>query len=132
MKTIRFLPRSRDGLTTVHTVQPTVAQPLAPWHFWPMTAIRRPRSSSIGTPATCALVAAMAASLPCPAAFAADLPLKAAPSAFDWSGAYVGAHVGYGFGSSHANVFDGTAYETSNHFGGVRTGRSHAREEDRE
>ena len=122
MKTIRFLPRSRDGLTTVHTVQPTVAQPLAPWHFWPMTAIRRPRSSSIGTPATCALAAAMAASLPCPAAFAADLPLKAAPYAFDWSGAYVGAHVGYGFGSSHASVFDGTAYDTHNHFGGATAG----------
>ncbi len=121
MRNIRFLPRTRDALTTVHTAQPAVAQPLAPWHFWRMIAIRRPLLSSIGTPATCALAAAMTAAAPSSAAFATDLALKAAPI-FDWSGAYVGAHVGYGFGASHANVFDGTSYDTRNHFGGATAG----------
>lgn len=86
-----------------------------------MTAIRRPRFFPIGTSASCALAAAIMAVAPCPAAFAADLALKAAP-VFDWSGAYFGAHVGYGFGASHASVFDGTAHDTRNHFGGATAG----------
>jgi len=63
----------------------------------------------------------MATSLPCSSVFATDLVFKAAP-AFDWSGAYVGAHFGYGFGSSHASVFAGTPYDTRNHFGGATGG----------
>lgn len=63
----------------------------------------------------------MAAALPSPAVFAADPVFKAAP-AFDWSGAYVGAHFGYGFGSSRANVFDGTTYNTHDHFGTAAAG----------
>jgi len=116
-----FLQQVREGLTTVHTTQRPVARRLAAWHLWQMTAIRRPLLSSIGTPATCALAAAMTAAAPCPAAFAADFPLKAAP-VFDWSGGYLGAHVGYGFGASHANVFDGAAYNTRSHFGSATAG----------
>ena len=119
MSNVRLLPRTRDALTTVHTAQSPVAQPLAAWHLWQMTANRRPRLFSVGTPATCALAAAMVAASP--AAYGADLALKS-PSAFNWSGAYVGAHVGYGFGASHANVFDGAAYDIRNHFGGATAG----------
>lgn len=115
-----FLQQVRDGLTTVHTTQQPVARRLAAWHLWPMIAIRRPRLS-IGTPATCALAATMAAASPCAIAFAADFPVKAAP-VFDWSGAYVGAHFGYGFGSSHASVFDGASFNTRNHFGTATAG----------
>jgi len=42
------------------------------------------------------------------AALAADLPVKApvykAPSAYDWSGFYAGAHIGYGWGHEHDNL----------------------------
>lgn len=122
MTNARLLPQPYDDLTTVHRPQPSVARTLAPWHLWLMTGIRRPFLSSFGTPATCALAATITVALPSSLAFAADPVFKAAP-AFDWSGAYVGAHVGYGFGSSRANVFDGiTSYDTRNHFGSATAG----------
>jgi high affinity Mn2+ porin len=39
---------------------------------------------------------------------AADLPITKAPVAplFDWSGVYIGAHMGYGLGHSNATLFD--------------------------
>ena len=114
-----LLQQVHDSLTTVRTPQRAVARRLAPWHLWPMTAIRRPRSALTSLPAIGALAAAMAAS-PC-ATRAADPAVKASP-VFDWSGAYLGAHVGYGFGASHANIFDGTAYGTRDHFGGTVAG----------
>ena len=49
------------------------------------------------------------------------MAVKAAP-AFDWSGAYIGAHAGYGFGSSRVNVFDGAPDNTHNHFGTATAG----------
>ncbi|RTL75219.1 MAG: hypothetical protein EKK36_07655, partial [Bradyrhizobiaceae bacterium] len=120
MGSSRLLQQVHDGLTTVHTPQRPVARRLAAWHLWPMTAIRRPHRL-IGTPATCALAATMAVAFPCAIAFAADFPVKAAP-VFDWSGAYVGAHFGYSFGSSHASVFDGASFNTRNHFGTATAG----------
>jgi len=42
------------------------------------------------------------------AALAADLPVKGpvykAPPAYDWSGFYAGAHIGYGWGHEHDNL----------------------------
>lgn len=59
------------------------------------------------------------------AATAADLPLtrpiKAAPvsTAFDWSGLYIGAHAGFGWGHSATTLADPTALGASNTFGGM-------------
>jgi outer membrane immunogenic protein len=48
------------------------------------------------------LVAATALILAMPVAFAADLPVKASPPAlaYNWSGWYIGANVGYGWGNA--------------------------------
>lgn len=54
-------------------------------------------------------------------ALAADFPVKAPPlqPSFDWAGAYVGAHTGYGWGRSNGNVFDPSATTLSGNYGGV-------------
>jgi high affinity Mn2+ porin len=41
-------------------------------------------------------------------AIAADLPFKAAPAVFDWSGFYIGGHVGYAAGLSAWSAVDST------------------------
>jgi high affinity Mn2+ porin len=61
-------------------------------------------------------------------AFAADLPVKAPhiQSVFDWTGFYIGAHAGFGRGSSSAVLGDPLPAATSNVFdgmiGGVQAG----------
>lgn len=61
-------------------------------------------------------------------AFAADMPLKAPriQAAFDWTGLYIGAHAGFGRGSSNATLSDPAAIATRNVFdgmiGGVQAG----------
>lgn len=55
------------------------------------------------------------------AALAADFPPKAPrlqPS-FDWAGAYIGAHTGFGWGQSHGAVFDPSATGMQGNYGGV-------------
>ena len=54
-------------------------------------------------------------------AIAADLPLKApaAPAVFDWTGLYIGAHAGFGGGSSHAVLTDPATSATRNVFNGM-------------
>jgi high affinity Mn2+ porin len=54
-------------------------------------------------------------------AIAADMPVKAAyiRSVFDWTGLYVGAHAGFGRGSSTAVLADPATSTTSNSFGGM-------------
>jgi high affinity Mn2+ porin len=58
-----------------------------------------------------------------PPAHAADLklPLKAPYPlpAFDWSGFYIGAHTGYGWGSSSALLWDPAPSAVSGNFGGM-------------
>lgn len=61
------------------------------------------------------LGSAAAAGLSLSAAFAADLPMRGAPPApyvgipvFTWTGFYVGANVGYGFGTSNSGLYDPT------------------------
>src|SRR5262249_36233817 len=55
------------------------------------------------------------------AAIAADLPLKApaARAVFDWTGLYIGAHAGFGGGSSHAVLTDPATSATRNVFNGM-------------
>jgi high affinity Mn2+ porin len=59
------------------------------------------------------------------AATAADLPptrpIKATPASasFDWSGLYIGAHAGFGWGHSATTLADPTAIGASNTFGGM-------------
>jgi len=61
-------------------------------------------------------------------AFAADMPLKAPAlkAVYDWTGFYVGAHAGFGRGSSGAVLTDPAASTTGNVFdgmiGGVQAG----------
>jgi high affinity Mn2+ porin len=52
---------------------------------------------------------------------AADLPLKAPAlrAVYDWTGLYIGAHAGYGRGSSHFALNDGTALSGSGVFSGM-------------
>jgi high affinity Mn2+ porin len=54
-------------------------------------------------------------------AMAADMPVKAPPiqPIFDWTGLYIGAHAGFGGGSSSAVLRDPAAATTSNTFGGM-------------
>ncbi len=54
-------------------------------------------------------------------AIAADVPVKAPhiQSVFDWTGFYIGAHAGFGRGSSIAVLTDPTVTATSGSFGGV-------------
>jgi high affinity Mn2+ porin len=54
-------------------------------------------------------------------AIAADLPVKAPyiRSVFDWTGLYVGAHAGFGRGSSTAVLADPATSTTSNSFSGM-------------
>lgn len=86
-----------------------------------MTAIRHP--TPLRKPAKYALAVAMTAAFPALSAQAADLPLKApAIPTYDWNGAYVGAHVGYGFSTAHGEVIDGPAFPTHHHFGGAMAG----------
>lgn len=58
------------------------------------------------------------------AATAADLPLKAPAlkAVYDWTGLYIGAHVGYGFGTSSATLTDPTIAITHNDHGGMTGG----------
>ncbi len=62
------------------------------------------------------------------AAFAADMPLKAPhlQPVFDWTGLYIGAHAGFGRGSSSTVLSDPAATATGNVFdgaiGGVQAG----------
>jgi high affinity Mn2+ porin len=52
------------------------------------------------------------------AAQAADAPLRAPnPAAFDWSGFYVGGHVGYGNGQARVALADPTGRVSGNRFG---------------
>ena len=59
---------------------------------------------------------------------AADMPVKAPhiQSVFDWTGLYIGAHAGFGRGSSSAVLTDPAAAATGNTFdgmiGGVQAG----------
>jgi high affinity Mn2+ porin len=59
------------------------------------------------------------------AAIAADIPVRMpvkAPylqTAFDWTGFYIGAHAGYGRGTSSAVLADPATLATGNHFSGV-------------
>ena len=59
------------------------------------------------------------------AALASDLPINMPVKApvlerpFDWAGAYIGAHTGYGGGKSNATVFDPAASSARNNYGGV-------------
>ena len=54
-------------------------------------------------------------------AIAADMPVKAPyiRLVFDWTGLYVGAHAGFGRGSSTAVLADPATSTTSNSFGGM-------------
>lgn len=58
------------------------------------------------------------------AATAADLPLKAPAlkAVYDWTGLYIGAHVGYGFGTSSATLTDPTIAIRHNDHGGMTGG----------
>jgi high affinity Mn2+ porin len=58
-------------------------------------------------------------------AYAADLPATKAPPIappFDWNGLYVGAHMGYGFGDSHATLFDPAPAAGTHRYGSVNAG----------
>ncbi|MGQ4273297.1 outer membrane protein [Terrihabitans sp. B22-R8] len=51
--------------------------------------------------------AAFAADMPvAPAPYEAVAPVPEAPLAYDWTGFYIGAHGGYGFGSTEDSLFD--------------------------
>jgi high affinity Mn2+ porin len=54
-------------------------------------------------------------------AVAADMPVKAPyiRSVFDWTGLYIGAHAGFGRGSSNAVLTDPATNATSNSFSGI-------------
>jgi high affinity Mn2+ porin len=54
-------------------------------------------------------------------AFAADLPLKAAPiqAVFDWTGIYIGAHAGFSRGASSARLSDPLPTASVNTFDGI-------------
>ncbi|WP_223224373.1 hypothetical protein, partial [Staphylococcus aureus] len=58
------------------------------------------------------------------AGVAADLPLKApaAKAVYDWTGLYVGAHVGFGRGASSATLTDPAVAGNRNVFDGMTGG----------
>lgn len=59
------------------------------------------------------------------AALAADLPITKAPPVaplFDWSGVYIGAHTGYGFGGSNSTLFDPAPSTNDHRYGGAYAG----------
>jgi outer membrane immunogenic protein len=67
---------------------------------------------------------ALGAFLPAASAFAADMPLKAAPIApayYDWSGVYVGVHAGYGGGMKDWND-EGFDFAARGFLGGGQVG----------
>jgi high affinity Mn2+ porin len=81
-----------------------------------MNRSRRPRACLFASLSTLALDApAMAADVPI------GMPVKAPAirSVFDWTGLYVGAHAGFGRGSSTAVLADPATSTTSNSFGGM-------------
>ncbi|MBR0776835.1 carbohydrate porin [Bradyrhizobium diazoefficiens] len=76
---------------------------------------------------TAAAIASGVLALPA-AGHAADLPLKAPAlkAVYDWTGLYIGAHVGYTTGTSSATLIDPTVATNNNRFtgatGGVQAG----------
>jgi len=75
---------------------------------------------AVGLPATFATAQAADATVPPP-----QLPLKAPPapaSSFDWTGFYVGGHVGYSRGNARVNLVDDDVTNFSHAFGSVTAG----------
>jgi len=75
---------------------------------------------AVGLPATFATAQAADATVPPP-----QFPLKAPPapaSSFDWTGFYVGGHVGYSRGNARVNLVDDDVTNFSHAFGSVTAG----------
>src|SRR6516165_5733973 len=75
---------------------------------------------AVGLPATFATAQAADATVPPP-----QFPLKAPPapaSSFDWTGFYVGGHVGYSRGNARVNLADDDMTNFSHAFGSVTAG----------
>src|SRR4051812_19020129 len=54
-----------------------------------------------------------------PAASAADAKPPGIPPQFNWTGLYVGGHVGYSRGDARFTIFDPAPNPSANHFGGL-------------
>ena len=77
---------------------------------------------AIGLPATFGTAQAADATIPSPWS---QLPLKAPPapaSSFDWTGFYVGGHVGYSRGNARVNLVDDDVTNFSHAFGSLTAG----------
>ena len=77
---------------------------------------------AIGLPATFGTAQAADATIPSPWS---QLPLKAPPapvSSFDWTGFYVGGHVGYSRGNARVNLLDDDVTNFSHAFGSLTAG----------
>jgi len=101
--------------------------------FLPIFASDEPSRVRDGVVGICIAVSlAFAVGLPATFAHAADatvpppqLPLKAPPapaSSFDWTGFYVGAHVGYARGNARVNLADDDVTNFSHPFGSLTGG----------
>src|SRR4051812_47682916 len=55
-------------------------------------------------------------------AAAADLKLPGLPAQFNWTGLYVGGHVGYSRGDARFTIFDPAPGPSANRFGGLFAG----------
>jgi len=77
---------------------------------------------AVGLPATFGTAQAADATIPSPWS---QLPLKAPPApatSFDWTGFYVGGHVGYARGNARVNLADDDVTNFSHSFGSVTAG----------
>src|SRR5215467_9817174 len=77
---------------------------------------------AVGLPATSGTAHAADATIPSPWS---QLPLKAPPApatSFDWTGFYVGGHVGYARGNARVNLVDDDVTNFSHAFGSVTAG----------
>ena len=77
---------------------------------------------AIGLPATFGTAQAADATIPSPWS---QLPLKAPPapaSSFDWTGFYIGGHVGYSRGNARVNLVDDDVTNFSHAFGSLTAG----------
>jgi high affinity Mn2+ porin len=66
--------------------------------------------------AGCAALAALCLARP---ASAADAKLPGLPAQFNWTGLYVGGHVGFSRGDARFTIFDPAPNPSANHFGGL-------------